>query len=77
MAWLLSLVRAVPALKSILEQLGKIFRNAKADNHVAHAKRDIDAAISRVRDNKPKAPKRKKADRKPPKGVRGRRKRVS
>ena len=59
MAWLLSLLRAVPALKSILEQLGKLFRNAKADNHVAHAKRDIDAAISRVRNNKSKASKRK------------------
>ena len=59
MAWLLSLVRAVPALERILEQLGKLFRNAKADNHVAHAKRDIDAAISRVRNNKSKASKRK------------------
>ena len=59
MTWLLSLLRAVPALKGILEQLGKLFRNAKADNHVAHAKRDIDAAISRVQDNKSKASKRK------------------
>lgn len=55
MGWLLSLVRAVPALERILEQLGKLFRNAKADNHVAHAKRDIDSAIDRVRDNQPKA----------------------
>jgi len=59
MGWLLSLIRAVPALERILGQLGKLFRNAKADNHVAHAKRDINAAISRVRDNKSKASKRK------------------
>ena len=77
MGWLLSALRAIPALKGILEQLGKLFRNAKADNHVARAKRDIDAAVSRVRVNKPKASKRKKADRKPPEGVRRRRKRVS
>ena len=76
MAWLLSLIRAVPALKSILGQLGKIFRNAKADNHVAHARRDLDVAIDRVRVNKSKAPKRKQTDRKPPKRVRGRRKRI-
>jgi hypothetical protein len=66
-AWLLSLLRAIPALKGILEQLGKLFRNAKADNHVAGARRDIDSAIERVR--KPKTPKRKKAPRKPPEGV--------
>jgi hypothetical protein len=76
MGWLLSLIRAVPALKRILEQLGKLFRNAKADKHVAHARRDIDIAISGVRVNKSKASKRKKADRKPPKRVRGRRKRI-
>ena len=62
MGWLLSLVRAVPALERIIEQLGKLFRNAKADNHVAHARRDIDAAISRVRNNKSKTSERKPPD---------------
>ena len=76
MGWLLSTLRAIPALKGILEQLGKLFRNAKADNHVAHARRDLDVAIARVRVNKSKASKRKQTDRKPPKRVRGRRKRI-
>ena len=57
MGYLLSLLRAVPALERILKQVGKLFRNAKADNHVAHAKRDLDVAIKRVR--KSKASKRK------------------
>ena len=50
---------AIELHKRILAQLGKLFRNAKADHHVAHVKRDIDAVISRVRDNKSKASKRK------------------
>ena len=62
MGWLLSTLRAIPALKGILEQLGKLFRNAKADNHVAHAKRDLDVAIKRVRNNKSKASERKPPD---------------
>ena len=69
MGWLLSLVRAIPALEGILEQLGNLLRNAKADNHVARAKRDIDSAIDRVRDNQPKASKRKPPNSGPPKGL--------
>lgn len=69
MGWLLSLIRAFPALERILEQLGKLFRNAKADNHVAHARRGIDAAIGRVRNNKPETSKRKPPDRGPQKGL--------
>lgn len=69
MGWLLSLVRAVPALERILEQLGNLLRNAKADNHVAHAKRDIDSAIGRVRDNQSKASKRKPPNSGTPKGL--------
>ncbi len=69
MGWLLSLVRAVPALKSILEQLGKLFRNAKADSHVANTRSHIDGAIKRVRDKQSKASKRPTNTQGPPKGV--------
>ena len=69
MGWLLSIMRAVPALKSILEQLGKLLRNAKADTHVTHSHRDIDGAIARVRVAKSKASERKQADRGPREGL--------
>ena len=60
MAWLLALLKSIPALGKILEQLGKVLRNAQANAHVSHSFRDIRAAIKRVRERKSKASERPK-----------------
>lgn len=58
MGWLLALFKSIPALGKILEQLERVFNNAKADAHVASTSSHIDDAIKRVHDSKPKAQKR-------------------
>ena len=55
MGWLLSILRAAPALKNILKQLRKVFRNAKADHHVADNRSRINDAIQRVHDKQSEA----------------------
>jgi translation elongation factor EF-Tu-like GTPase len=65
MGWLLALFKSFPALSKILEQIGKALKNVQSIRHVSHAKRDISAAIQRVRDKRSSPQQRKQTDRDP------------